>query len=84
MRVNILCPNSKVEESREIAKGITKEIALKIPVSATGKMPATHWFCTLETDESGYNKIMELKKNSVIESGYPKQFLDKWGLQIIR
>jgi hypothetical protein len=84
MRLNILCPDHLVSESREIAKQITKELVLKIPTSPTGKMPVTHWFCNLETNDEGFDKIMGLKKNSVIEPGGPKQFLDKWGLKIIR
>jgi len=84
MRLNILCPDHLVNESREIGKQITKEVVLKIPTSPTGKMPATYWFCSLETNDEGFNRIMELKKNSLIELGGPKQFLDKWGLKIIR
>jgi hypothetical protein len=84
MRLNILCQDHLVNESREIAKQITKEPVLKIPTSPTGKMPVTHWFCSLETNDEGFDRIIGLKKNSVIECGNPKQFLDKWGLKIIR
>jgi len=54
-----------------------------IPVSESGSLPATHWFCFLNTDDETYNKIVAICKYSTIESCGPKQFLEKWNLKII-
>lgn len=57
---------------------------LRIPVSETGQLPATHWFCYLSTDQDGYDKLVSNAKYSTIEVSGPKEFLVKCGLMIIR
>jgi hypothetical protein len=84
MRLNILCEDSKIAAAREKAKAITGESVLNIPVSKDGKEPATHWFCSLEVNEEGQKKILDLQEHSVIEEGGPKDFLKKWSLKIIK
>jgi hypothetical protein len=83
-RLNILCEDSKVADSREFSKRELGQDVLKTPVSANGKEPATHWFCFLTVNEAGYEKIMSLQKNSEIEEGNPKEFLRARGLKVIR
>ena len=34
---------------------------LSIPVSETGELPATHWFCFMSTNEEAYNRIINNK-----------------------
>jgi hypothetical protein len=57
---------------------------LSIPVSETGQLPATHWFCFMNVDEEGYQKILAVQEHSVYEESAPKEFLEKWNLKIIR
>ena len=82
MRINILTENDKVEQVREA--WINKNV-MKIPCSATGEEPATHWFCTMAGSEEQIMKIYNKKNLSIMELGTgPKEFLNKWGLKIIR
>ena len=57
---------------------------LRIPVSETGNLPATHWFCFLNVTEAGYAKLKSVQEHSVIEESGPKEFLEKWNLKIIK
>jgi len=57
---------------------------LSIPVSETGQLPATHWFCFLNTIDEMYQKVVDNSKYSTIELSGPKEFLEKWNLQIIK
>lgn len=83
-RLNILCEDSKVADSREFSKRELGHDVLKVPVSASGNEPATHWFCSLTVNEAGYDRIMSIKKNSEIEEGSPKEFLKARGLKLIK
>lgn len=82
MRINILTEDSKVEQVREA--WVNKDI-MKIPVSPTGEMPATHWFCTMAGEEEKMNGILAKQNLSIMESNIgPKEFLEKWNLKVIR
>lgn len=83
-RVCILSTTENVVEAREIAKEITNGDVLKVPASKKGEEPATHWFCCLSTTEEGFEKLLELRKNSIIEEAGPKEFLSRWKLTIIK
>jgi len=85
MYICILATNENAEAAREKAKQI--EIfqchnALKIPVSETGELPATHWFCTFRPEEDLKEKIMELQELTEIEMGKPKKFLESRNLKL--
>lgn len=84
MKVCILSQDSDVEKCRVAAKAITEADTFKVPVSHTGQLPATHWFCVLESTDVGYQKLLDLQKVSVIEVSGPKSFLAKWNLKAIR
>jgi hypothetical protein len=82
MRINILTENDKVEQVRE--SWVNKNV-MKIPCSPTGEEPTTHWFCTMAGSEEKMNDIYSKKNLSIMELGIgPKEFLNKWGLKIIR
>lgn len=82
MRINILTEDSKVEQVR---REIGNPNILKIPVSQTGELPATHWFCTMAGEESKMNAIYEKRKLSIMELDMgPKEFLEKWNLKLIK
>jgi hypothetical protein len=57
---------------------------LSIPVSETGQLPATHWFCFINVDQVGYEKLLSVQEHSIIEENGPKEFLSKWNLKIIK
>ena len=57
---------------------------LSIPVSETGELPATHWFCFMNVTEAGYEKVKSVQEHSIIEESSPKEFLTKNGLKIIK
>lgn len=82
MRINILTEDSKVAQVREEMKS---QDILKIPVSPTGEEPATHWYCTMAGSDEKMNAIYAKKNLSIMELEIgPKQFLEKWGLKIIK
>lgn len=83
-RVSILCEDCVVEKARERAKSFLHVDVLKIPLSRNGKLPATHWFCHLQTTDEGYVKFMEMQLYTTIEESGPKDFLSKHKLKIIR
>ena len=82
MRICILCEDSLLEEVRLVSEsnGIGYKV-LHIPVSLSGELPATHWFCCLTTNSS---KILSLKKLTIMEESGPKKFLEKHNLRVIR
>lgn len=81
MRLHILTEDSKVNQVRE-AFG---QNILKIPLSPTGEEPATHWFCTMAGSDEKMNAIYAKRNLSVMELGTsPKDFLQRWGLKIIK
>ena len=57
---------------------------LKIPVSATGEYPATHWFCFITVNEETHQKMLDNQKHTIIEEGVPSEFLAKHGLLKIK
>jgi hypothetical protein len=57
---------------------------LGIPLSETGELPATHWFCFMNVTEAGYAKVKSVQEHSIIEESSPKEFLTKNGLKIIK
>lgn len=85
MRVTIVCEDEHVLQVREKAKElIPNHITLKTPLSPTGKFPQTHWFCTCFLTNDGFNKLIELKKYSMIYCENPKKVLKEINLKIIK
>lgn len=82
-RLNILCEDSKIVIARAKAKEIMNSDVLVTPLSKSGKAPASHWFCSLNVNDEGYQKIMEIQEHSIIEESSPKEFLKKYSLIII-
>ena len=80
MRICILCEESKVIQVREKMK---KDNILQIQCSSTGKLPATHYFCTMVVTEEKANSLLEKRELTTMEISEPKEFLEKWNLKII-
>jgi len=83
MKVCISCEDSKKAEVKETAKSIISADILKIPVSESGELPATHWFCCLTCNDEMYAKLLAVQNHTTIEVSDPKEFLQKWNLKII-
>ena len=57
---------------------------LTIPLSETGELPATHWFCFIKTDEEAYQRMITSQMYTIIEEAVPSEFLEKHGLKKIK
>lgn len=85
MRVSILCPDEYIEEVRSKARElISSHISLTTPLSRSGELPQTHWFCTCYLTNEGMKKIHELKKYTTIYTGNPKAILKELELMIVK
>jgi hypothetical protein len=71
----------QIKETLKISEGSAH---LRIPLSESGNLPATYWFCFMNTTEDGYSKLLTVQEHSIIEENNPKEFLEKWNLKIIR
>lgn len=81
MRICILCEDSKVEELRIKMKN---KYLLNIGLSVNGTLPATHWFCCMAVTQDKADKMLAMADLTIIEISEPKEFLEKWNLQIIK
>jgi hypothetical protein len=78
MRICILCEEGKVLQVREKMKN---DNILKIDLSPTGDLPATHKLCVMAvTDEKG-KQLMGSAELTIIEAMGPKEFLEKHNLK---
>lgn len=80
MRICILCEESKVQQVREKMKN---DSILKIDLSPTGELPATHKMCVMAVTEEKAKKMMDSAELTIIEATHPKDFLAKHNLKKI-
>jgi hypothetical protein len=80
MRICILCEESKVLQAREKMKS---DNILKIDLSPTGELPATHKFCFMAVTEERGKQLMDSAELTIIEAMGPKEFLEKHNLKKI-
>jgi hypothetical protein len=80
MRICILCEESKVLQAREKMKN---DNILKVDLSPTGELPATHKLCVLAVPEERAKQMIESAELTIIEAMNPKEFLEKHGLKKI-
>lgn len=80
MRICILCEESKVQQAREKMKD---DNILKIDLSPTGELPATHKLCVMAVPEERAKQMIESAELTIIEAMNPKEFLEKHGLKKI-
>jgi len=80
MRICILCEESKVQQVREKMKN--SEI-LKVDLSPTGELPATHKLCVLAVTEEKAKEMIDSAELTIIEAMNPKEFLEKHNLKKI-
>lgn len=81
MRICILCEESKVLQVREKMKN---DNILKIDLSPTGELPATHKFCTMAVSEEKAKRLIDSAELTIMELIEPKEFLEKHNLKIIK
>jgi hypothetical protein len=88
MNICILCKDVDLIRARKASKNLfpntDENNNLTIPVSKTGLMPVTHWFCFMNVPESFYNHLLDIKDTLIIENIQPKEFLNKWGFKLIK
>jgi len=83
--ISFLCEDSRVAESRNIGSeifGTTK--ILETPLSVSGTLPATHWYCFVKISDNIYQQVLEKQKNCIVEECNPVPFLNKHGLKVIK
>jgi hypothetical protein len=80
MRICILCEEGKVLQVREKMKS---DNILRIDLSPTGELPATHKFCVMAMSEDRAKKLMDSAELTIIEAMNPKEFLEKHNLKKI-
>jgi hypothetical protein len=80
MRICILCEESKVSQAREKMKN---DNILKIDLSPTGELPATHKLCVLAVTEQKAKEMIDSAELTIIEAMNPSEFLEKHGLKKI-
>lgn len=80
MRICILCEESKVSQAREKMKS---DNILKIELSPTGELPATHKMCVMAVTEERANQLINSAELTIIEIMNPKEFLEKHNLKKI-
>ncbi len=81
MRICIMCEDDKISQVR---KNMKNKTILSIPLSQSGALPATHWFCCLATTQDIAEKLLASADLTTMEISEPKEFLEKWNLQIIK
>lgn len=80
MRICILCEESKVQEAREKMKDSK---ILKMDLSPTGELPATHKFCVMAVTEEKGKQMIDSAELTTIEEMHPRDFLEKYNLKKI-
>ena len=80
MRICILCEEGKVLQAREKMKN---DNILKIDLSPTGELPATHKFCFMAVTEEKAKQLINTAELTIIEAMGPKEFLEKHNLKKI-
>jgi hypothetical protein len=80
MRICILCEESKVPQVKEKLKN---DNILKIELSPTGELPATHKLCVMAVPEEKAKQLMDSAEFTIIEAMSPKEFLEKHNLKKI-
>jgi hypothetical protein len=80
MRICILCEESKVLQVREKMKNNN---ILKIDLSPSGELPATHKFCVMAVSEEKANRLIKEAEFTTIEIIGPVEFLEKHNLKKI-
>jgi hypothetical protein len=81
MRICILCEESNVLQVR---KKMKSDNVLKIALSPTGELPATHRLCVMAVTEEGADEFMRTAEFSIIEAMNPIEFLAKHNLKKIK
>jgi hypothetical protein len=81
----ILCNDDDLTQVKQTASDELGKSAniLNIPVSESGELPATHWFCCLHTNKAGYNEYKAVQNLTIMELNNPKDFLAKHNLKKI-
>ena len=80
MRICILCEESKVSQAREKMKN---DNILKIDLSPTAELPATHKLCVMAVTEEKAKQMIDSAELTISEAMNPREFLEKHNLKKI-
>jgi hypothetical protein len=88
-RASNVLPKYKLTEGLlELKKKKGDDISLdhlKIPLSSTGELPATHWFCFINVNEKMHQNMLDSQQYTIIEEDrLPSEFLEEHGLKRIK
>jgi hypothetical protein len=88
-RATTVLPQLKLTEGLlELKKKKGEDISLdhlKIPLSSTGELPATHWFCFINVNEAMHQNMLASQLYTIIgEDRVPSEFLAEHGLKRIK
>ena len=80
MRICILCEVSKLAQVR---RKMDSDNILKIDLSPTGELPATHKLCVMAVSDAKGKSMIDSAELTIIEAMGPKEFLEKHNLKKI-
>ncbi len=86
MGLCILAASENVNEVRLTARTVLPDLSsiLDVPVSPTGAMPPTHWFCCFKVSPEMCDTLLGLENLSEMQvTNSPKDFLGERGLKPI-
>ncbi len=78
-----IAPDKDAASVREIAKPYFGDNVLSIPLSETGELPVTHWFCAFQATQLVIDKMFAAQNLSEMEVCDAKEFLQKRNLKVV-
>jgi len=84
--VDAVCPPTDYSKYGQLFNKLnlpTQSTNLSIPLSPSGILPATHWYCLLNVEQDVADKVTSFSDKLVVEATEPKAFLEAHGLRQI-
>lgn len=82
--VDTVCPPTDYSKYGKLFANLpTQSTNLSIPLSPSGSLPATHWYCLLNVDETVAAQVTSFSDKLIVEANEPKKFLEAHGLRQI-
>ena len=82
--VDAVCPpNDYSKYGKLFANLPTQSTNLSVPLSPSGSLPATHWYCLLNVEQDVADKVKSFSDKLVVDEAEPKAFLEAQGLRQI-
>jgi hypothetical protein len=85
--VDAVCPPANYSKYGKLFQNLptqpTQSTNLSIPLSPSGSLPATHWYCLLNVEQDVADKVKSFSDKLVVEEAEPKAFLESHSLRQI-